>query len=85
MQKIEALLQSALQPESLDLIDDSHKHAGHEGAKSGGGHYDLTIVSAKFEGENGLGRHRLIYAALAEMMPSEIHALSIKAFTPDEI
>ncbi len=85
MQQIEAKLRAALNPESLDLIDDSHKHAGHAGAKGGAGHFDLAIVSEKFSGVNTVGRHRLIYEALAEMMPGEIHALSIKAFSPEEI
>ena len=85
MQQIESKLQAALTPESLDIIDDSHKHAGHAGAEGGAGHFDVTIVSAQFEGVNTLGRHRLIYSALEDMMPDEIHALSIKAFAPDEI
>lgn len=85
MQQIEAKLRAALKPESLDLIDDSHKHAGHAGARGGAGHFDLTIVSEKFSGVNTVGRHRLIYGVLAEMMPGEIHALSIKAFSPEEI
>jgi BolA protein len=85
MQQIEAKLRAALEPESFDLIDDSHKHAGHIGSKDGAGHFDLTIVSAKFSGINTVGRHRLIYDALSDMMPGEIHALSIKAFSPDEI
>ena len=84
-ERIELKLRAALNPESLDLVDDSHKHAGHAGAKGGGGHYDLTIVSEQFSGVNTVGRHRLIYSALAEMMPAEIHALSIKAYAPDEI
>lgn len=82
---IEAKLREALSPESLELIDDSHKHAGHAGAKGGAGHYDLSIVSAHFSGLNTVGRHRLVYSALADMMPAEIHALSIKAYAPDEI
>lgn len=85
LETIEDKLRNALNPESLDIIDDSHKHAGHAGAKSGGGHFDLTIVSGQFSGVNTVGRHRLIYDALAEMMQSDIHALSIKAFAPDEI
>jgi BolA protein len=85
MRQIEDNLRDALDPESLDLIDDSHKHAGHAGAKGGAGHFDLTIVSADFSGVNTVGRHRLVYDALADMMPGEIHALSIKAFSPDEI
>ncbi len=85
VEEIEAKLRAALDPESLDIIDDSHKHAGHAGAKSGGGHFDLTIVSAQFTGQNTVMRHRMIYDALGEMMQSEIHALSIKAYTPEEI
>ena len=85
VQRIEAKLRAALQPESMDIIDDSAKHAGHAGAKGGAGHFDVTIVSAQFSGENTLARHRLIYAALEDMMPGEIHALSIKAYAPDEI
>lgn len=76
---------AALAPESVEIVDESAKHAGHEGAKSGGGHYWLTIVSARFAGQNNLARHRLVYDALGEMMHKEIHALSIKAYTPDEI
>ncbi len=83
--RIEALLLAALAPESMELIDDSDKHAGHAGARGGAGHYDLTIVSEKFTGIGTVGRHRLVYEALAEMMPDEIHALSISAFSPDEI
>ena len=85
MQAIENKLRDELTPESLDLIDESHKHAGHAGAKGGAGHFELTIVSADFSGVNTVGRHRLVYKALADMMPQEIHALSIKAFAPDEI
>lgn len=85
VQNIEARLRTALEPESLDLVDDSHKHAGHAGARGGAGHYDLTIVSDRFTGVNTVGRHRLIYEALADMMPAEIHALSIKAYSPEEI
>lgn len=82
--KIEQKLRDALSPESLDVVDDSHKHAGHAGAEGGAGHFDITIVSSKFESENTLGRHRMIYQALGDMMPREIHAVSIKALTPDE-
>ena len=75
---------AALDPLRLDIADDSAKHAGHAGAKGGGGHYRLTIVSARFAGCGTLARHRLIYEALGPMMRGEIHALSIKALTPDE-
>ncbi len=73
-----------LAPVHLDIADDSAHHAGHEGAKGGGGHYTLTIVSERFAGESTLGRHRAIYAALGDLIPQRIHALSIRAYTPDE-
>ena len=73
------------QPTEIEIVDDSHKHAGHEGARSGGGHYSLHIVSAQFEGKPTLARHRMIYSALGEMMKQEIHALNIKAYTPQEL
>lgn len=73
-----------LTPLQLDLIDESALHAGHEGAKGGGGHYRLTIVSAAFVGKNTVARHRLIYDALGPMMRRDIHALAIRALAPDE-
>ncbi len=83
--RIREILQRELSPESLELVDESHLHAGHEGAKSGGGHYDLTIVAGCFAGRNAVARHRLVYAALQAEMGADIHALSIKAFAPDEL
>jgi BolA family transcriptional regulator, general stress-responsive regulator len=76
---------SVLEPEKIEIVDESARHAGHEGAKSGGGHYLLTIVSRKFSGKSTLARHRLVYDALQEMMHKNIHALSVKAYTPEEI
>lgn len=76
---------SVLEPVRIEIVDESARHAGHAGAKSGGGHYLLTIVSSKFAGKSALERHRLIYAALREMMHKNIHALSVKAYTPEEI
>ena len=76
---------SALQPTHLDIVDESHLHAGHAGSRSGGGHYKLHIVSPRFVGLNTLARHRVIYSALGEMMRQEIHALNIQALTPDQI
>lgn len=73
------------QPTQIEIIDDSHKHAGHEGARSGGGHYTLHIVSIQFSGKPTLARHRMIYSALGEMMKHDIHALNIKAYTPEEL
>jgi len=75
---------AALQPSRLELTDDSALHAGHEGAKGGGGHYRLMIVSQQFSGKNTLARHRMIYAALGPMMQRQIHALAIRAYAPDE-
>lgn len=76
---------AALAPVALDITDESHKHAGHAGARDGGGHYVLRIVSAQFAGKNTVARHRVIYSALGEMMKREIHALTILAYVPDEI
>ncbi len=75
---------ASLDPLRLELIDDSAKHAGHAGARSGGGHYRLLIVSESFCGKSTLARHRLVYDALGELMRSKIHALSIQSLAPDE-
>ena len=74
---------AALDPQRLEILDDSAKHAGHAGAKEGG-HYRLTIVSPRFSGCATMQRHRLIYEALGPMMRGEIHALSIKALAPQD-
>lgn len=76
---------AVLTPESLDILDDSGRHIGHEGAKGGGGHYQLLLVSAQFHGLALPARHRLVYDALGPMMQTQIHALSIKAYAPHEI
>jgi BolA protein len=76
---------AALQPESIEIRDDSGQHIGHEGAKGGGGHYQLTLVSAAFNGLTLPARHRMVYDALGSMMQLQIHALSIKAYAPGEI
>lgn len=75
---------AGLNPLRLEVIDDSARHAGHAGARSGGGHYRLLIVSAEFSGKSTLRRHRMIYDALGELMRSRIHALSIQSLTPEE-
>lgn len=76
---------AALEPVALDILDDSGLHAGHAGARSGGGHYRLTIVSSRFAGLNTVARHRLIYTTLGDLMAREIHALAIQALTPDQV
>ena len=74
-----------LAPSRLDLLDESAKHAGHAGAAPGGNtHWKLTIVSAAFAGNSTVARHRMIYAALGELMQNPIHALSISAKAPGE-
>ena len=75
---------AALDPGAVEIIDDSARHAGHAGAKSGGGHYRLSIVSPRFTGCRTMERHRLVYDALGPLMKREIHALSITAKSPDE-
>jgi len=74
----------ALSPSMLEIRDDSHKHAGHEGARDGRGHFAVDITSIAFEGMAPLARHRRVYAALGDMMQTDIHALQIRARTPAE-
>lgn len=81
---IRARLTAALQPQSLELEDESHLHAGHAGAKGGLGHYRVHIVSTQFAGLRPIARHQLVYRSLGDLMQTDIHALSITAQTPDE-
>jgi BolA protein len=81
---IRQLLNDAFKPELLEIIDNSAAHAGHTGARSGGGHYHVTIVAEVFEGRSLVQRHQLIYNALGDMMKQEIHALGINALSPSE-
>jgi len=76
---------AALEPESVEIRDDSHKHAGHEGAKGGGGHFRLVIVSPRFAGVSIQARHRMVYDALGNLMQRDIHALAITARAPEEL
>ena len=75
---------AALKPVTVDLRDESEQHAGHAGAASGGGHWQLTIVSEAFRGKNAVARHRMIYEALGDLMKRDIHALKIEAFAPEQ-
>lgn len=77
-------LVQAFSPERLDILNESHKHAGHTGNVTGGGHFQVTIVSAAFEGKRLIERHRMVYEAVGNAMQNEIHALGIKALTPEE-
>ena len=83
-ERIVAELRKELHTEQVELIDDSHLHAGHAGAKEGKGHYRVRVVSADFDGLRTLQRHQLVYRSLGELMQTDIHALSITALTPDE-
>jgi len=79
------LLESTFDPESLDIEDDSQSHVGHAGAKGGLGHFNVSIVSAHFNGMKMLARHRAVYEALDDMMKTDIHALAIDAVASDEL
>ena len=76
---------AALAPQSIELLDESGLHAGHEGAKAGGSHFRLTIVSPRFSGKDKITRHRMVYEVLGPLMQRDIHALAIRAFAPDEL
>ena len=82
--RMRELLEAALAPLELAIEDDSHRHAGHAGARGGQGHFRVDIVSAAFAGKLPLARHRMVYAALDELMQADIHALSIRARSPDD-
>ncbi len=81
---IRAALEAALTPVSLEVVDESHEHAGHAGARDGRGHFAVSITSEAFAGLAPLARHRKVYAALGDLMTTDIHALSIHARTPAE-
>ncbi|NRR30276.1 BolA family transcriptional regulator [Oxalobacteraceae bacterium] len=85
LERMRSRLQAALAPTEMSLDDDSAAHAGHAGAASGGGHYNLRIVSAQFEGLKLVTRHRLVYDSVHDMMHKEIHALAITALAPSEV
>ncbi len=82
--RIRARLLEAMSPSEVEVRDDSHLHVGHVGARDGGGHYSVRIVAEQFRGLAQLARHRLVYAALDELMDGPIHALAITALTPEE-
>ena len=77
-------LTTALKPQLIEIIDNSAAHAGHAGARSGGGHYHVTLVAEAFEGKSLVKRHQLIYQVLGDLMKQEIHALGINALSPSE-
>jgi BolA protein len=83
VEKIRQVLTARLAPVSLLIRDESAKHAGHAGAREGG-HFSVVVVSDQFAGRTRMQRHQLVYAALSELMRTDIHALSIQARTPQE-
>ncbi len=82
VERIRAALEAAFAPQRLEVEDDSHRHAGHAGARDGRGHFNVLIVSEAFAGMAPLARHRAVYTALGTMMETDIHALSIRAEAP---
>lgn len=84
IERIRAALQRELQPIRLEVVDDSHRHVGHAGARDGRGHFTVEVVSAAFTGRSLLARHRAVYAAVGDMMDTDIHALAIVAAAPEE-
>ena len=84
LQRIRAHLAAGLATDRIELVDDSHRHAGHAGARDGRGHFRVRIVSEKFAGLRSLQRHQLVYQSLGDMMQTDIHALNIVALTPQE-
>ena len=83
-ERIRRMLTDAFAPVRLEVIDESHLHVGHPGAASGGGHFRVSIVSQAFAGKSRIERHRAVYGALSDMMPGDIHALSVAAWSADE-
>mgnify|MGYP001610281231 FL=1 len=84
VERIKSRLESAFAAAQVSVRDDSARHAGHEGAREGAGHFQVRIESDAFAGRSRLQRHRMVYEALADMLPGEIHALNIEAISPDD-
>ncbi len=82
--RIEAELRERLAAIHVEVVDESHLHVGHVGAREGGGHFRAVVVSARFENESPVQRQRLVYSALEKVMGNEVHALSMKTLTPAE-
>jgi BolA protein len=83
-EQLRSALEKELSPVSLDVVDDSARHAGHAGAREGG-HFTVDLVSKAFSGRPQLERHRLVYAAVAPLLGHGVHALSIRAHSPEEV
>ena len=83
-ERLTGRLEDGLRPDQLEVLDDSHRHAGHAGAADGRGHFTVLIVSQRFAGLGTLQRHKLVYEVVGDMMTTDIHALSIRALAPGE-
>jgi|KBSSwiStaDraftv2_1062776.scaffolds.fasta_scaffold485939_2 BolA family transcriptional regulator, general stress-responsive regulator len=83
-EKLLGRLRTGLDAEHVALEDESARHVGHEGARGGAGHYNVLVVAARFAGLDAIARHRAVYAAVGDMIPDEVHALSIRSLTPEE-
>lgn len=81
---IRSRLETAFEPEELEVVDDSHRHAGHAGARDGRGHFQVRILSRRFTGKRTVERHRMVYAALGSLMQTDIHALGLVVQSPDD-
>lgn len=85
-EEIERRLSDALQPDELSVVDESHRHAGHAGARpEGESHFRVRIVAAAFAGRTRIERQRMVYAALGDLMRSDVHALALTALTPADV
>lgn len=85
VEKIRRRLEERLQPEMLEIEDESHLHAGHAGARDGRGHFRVMVVAPAFQGLSRIARHRLVFDAVGDLMETDIHALAVQAFSPDEL
>lgn len=83
-ERIAARLTAGLDATSVEIVDDSARHAGHAGARGGGGHYRVVVVSARFAGLDRLARQRAVHEALGDLFRTEIHALTARTLTPEE-
>jgi len=83
-ERLAGRLNDGLGPDHLEVIDDSHRHAGHAGAADGRGHFTVLIVSQRFAGLSTLERHKVVYQVVGDMMTTDVHALSIQALAPGE-
>lgn len=84
-ERLRQRLQAALAPVAIEIVDDSHKHVGHAGARDGRGHFSVRVVADCFRGLRPVARHRLVYEAAGDLLETDIHALSIKALSPEEL